>query len=207
MNTDRLNELSFDEFKRLVERDVKGQLAAKEQGVPALLRDPEVVERWCAALSALLRSVEGQLSTQQADMRGRLEFHSRKAESAREALEELVIRGDESKISQGRDRVRTHEQAAAQIRQTFWEDRMRKLRFRSGVAEQYVEAKALRDQLDRWARLRMVTEERNAVIADLTSLRCAVSLHRSRVMDDSMTLDADVIDDLLWEAAGLVEEA
>jgi hypothetical protein len=136
-----------------------------------------MVERWCAALSALLRSVEGQLSTQQADMRGRLEFHSRKAESAREALEELVIRGDESKISQGRDRVRTHEQAAAQIRQTFWEDRMRKLRFRSGVAEQYVEAKALRDQLDRWARLRMVTD-------DLTSTLCGLVPEHMLFVDD-----------------------
>lgn len=210
MNVDDLLELPFDDFKKLVEREFRDQLDPDEKEVGGLLRSEEVVERWYGALSAMLRSIDGQLATQYADMKGRVAHHQRKLDLATEALDALLVNlsqkhtlseADARDEAQARAKVRGRLAELSTAKQRFWDDRVKKLRFRNGVDTAFAEAKVVRTLLTPAAARDVVVQERNELAQRVRDLEGAIRTHRALVLspDHHPDLSDDEVDDQLWE--------
>jgi hypothetical protein len=173
---ERLMHLPEDEFRDIVDADLRRR--ARRDDAEAL-RSPELVDRWFAALTAMAKSVEGQLAAREEDFRSRTA--AVKAEMGLAVNDEQVADL----------RVKLHMMQADYSR-----GRSGTLRFKSGLEEWIIEARYLRDNQRGRMYDSIVAEERNHALARVRELEAAIQEHRDNFgPDDDVTPE----DEKLWQ--------
>lgn len=160
----------------------------------AALRSPEIMDRWFTTLMTMTKSVEGQLASSQEDH-----------EAAKAELRQRITRLEEK----NRTAVIGPEGTALQQQlfdaQLEWEQlkrdyataRANKLRFKTGLDEWVIEARALRDAARATMYDSVVAEERNHYAAQVRMLREAIDAHRTEILEDE-DYEPSSADERLW---------
>lgn len=148
----KIASMSDAEFRALVDRDLR-RASTKEEA--AGLRDPAVVERWYLTLTAMKKSVEGQLGAKRAEFDGQKARLRQAFVQAEQAQADAKALGDQAGVAKAQNRIRKLREEWASVQERFARPRAATLRFQSGVDETLLEARSLRSRLsDENARLR-----------------------------------------------------
>jgi hypothetical protein len=116
---DRLLALDLSSFRVIVDRDLRRDASAAEA---AALRTPELADKWVTALTAISKSVDGQLGARRADyLAARARFS--KSMSEADYLESRKL-----------------QRSWAEVTESYAKARGATLRFKSGLEEALVEA-------------------------------------------------------------------
>jgi chromosome segregation ATPase len=156
--TQKIAALSDDDFRSLVDRDLRREDTQEEAQA---LRSPDLVHRWYTILVAMSKSVDGQLAAK------RYDYEAQKAQlrgqfvSAESALAEAKLHRDTPRVHGAQDRIRELRQDWALMTERYARSRAATLRFKSGLEETLVEARLFRDQIRDVLYESVVTEERN----------------------------------------------
>lgn len=154
---ERLLSMPETTFRRLVDADVRKK---GTEEVAESLRSPQVVRRWLSALTAMAKSVEGQLAAREAD----LEVLQLEYEKASRGASEAELAKLEA------------EYLSAQTREATW--RASVLRFKTGLDEAITEAKQVQDAALATMFDLAVIAERNHALERIQVLEEAIRLHR-----------------------------
>lgn len=157
------------DFNDLVNRDLRGRATPEES---SSLRAPDLAGKWLLALTRIQRSVEGQLASMQED------FLSRRAEiklygSPQMHIELIELQKNHSAVRAG------------------------KLRFKTGLEEALVEARAIVDELRGSHYDSLVASERNYYAEQRGRLQEAIRRHQAETLADD--LEPSEFDERLWE--------
>lgn len=147
------------------------------------LRSPELLDRWNTTLLTMSKSVEGQLASKQEDH-----------EAAKAAL-----RIQMAELERKHDAVKLHEakQKWEKLKQDYATARGNMLRFKTGLDEWVIEARALRDATRSAMYDSVVAEERNHYAAQVQRLRGAIESHRTQILEDEQ-YEPSSADERLW---------
>lgn len=154
-------------FREIVEEDLRRK-STPEQA--AMLRSPEVVDRWFSTLLQMTKSVEGQLSARALDWtRTKLQLESNSSAFEREQQNYLT-----------------------------WKAGI--IRFKTGLDEYLVEARHLRDKLLGRNLENALLDELSVTRARVRTLEEAISQHRDTICSDPDADDAhEEADEALWD--------
>lgn len=170
-------------FRKEVDADLRRPEPSDRQAHEnrrAALRTPELVDRWNTALQMISKSVEGQLASKQEDMA-----------AARAALARQI-----AKTTPGSPewiKLKDQQEAA---KEAYATSRAQMLRFKTGLDEWVIEARALRDSLKATMYDSIIADERNHYAAQVQELRAAIDAHRTQMLDDDY--EPSSADELLW---------
>lgn len=150
----------------------------------AALRSPELVDRWNTTLMTMSKSVEGQLASKQEDH-----------EAAKAELRQRIalLAKDPSRA----DELFQARQEWEQIKKDYATARAQMLRFKTGLDEWVIEARALRDASRATMYDSVVAEERNYYAAQVQMLRAAIDAHRTEILEDE-DYEPSSADERLW---------
>lgn len=123
---DRLLDMNAGQFASVVDKELRGKATPDES---TALRSPQVAERWHGTLLAMMKSVDGQLGARRAD------FMSNRARFTKQLL-----------AAEYEERFQL-ERSWAEQREMFNRSRASTLRFKSGLEETIIEARALVDEI------------------------------------------------------------
>lgn len=165
-------------FRRVIDSDLRGQAEAP---VSAALRSDKLVERWYATLSAMSKSVEGQLAARRAD-----------ADAFFLQTQDALSKAENSTLANELQRQLTQRQ----MKDAEW--RASTIRFKTGLEETMMEARRLRENLRGGMYDSVVTEERNRALDRVKELEDAIRSHRDHECSDECE-DRCWGDDLLWK--------
>lgn len=192
-----LLEMPHETFKNVVDKDLRAPTTDTPEGrkrtlkpheAPdwyarhAALRTPTVVDRWYMTLNQIAKSVDGQLAAKTEDF-----------EADRASLRARLLLADEKEAIQIRADMEN-------LRARFSKARAGTLRFKTGVDEAFVEARALRDGARDRLYDSIVAEERNRYATRVAALETAIREHREASLEAGV--DAEHYDLRLW---GVVE--
>lgn len=150
----------------------------------AALRSPELVDRWNTTLMTMSKSVEGQLASKQEDH-----------EAAKAELRQRIARL--AKDPSMADELFQARQEWEQIKKDYATARAQMLRFKTGLDEWVIEARALRDASRATMYDSVVAEERNYYAAQVQMLRAAIDAHRTEILEDE-DYEPSSADERLW---------
>lgn len=165
-----ISDLPTLEFQDLVNKDVRGEL---DPETSQQLRAPENLNRWYDGLLKLKRTVEAQLTSNQADL------------ASKQA--DLL----------GRGQAGLQEWLAAKAAAERW--RQGAIRFKNGVEERLAEAKRIRHETNESSFVASLVRERDRAMLEAARLRTAILEHKTTVLSDN---DDDSTDDRLWATLG-----
>lgn len=177
--TSSLCDLSDEEFRQVVDDDLRGKADAK---ISPQLRKPENVDRWYSVLLAMTKSVEGQLAARRSDWDG-LRTHL----------------GSEIALKTG-----TNEEAIlrAQLqseRERYLKWRAGIIRFKTGLDEWLAEARHLRDRTRGDMIERVTKDERAFLSSRVRTLEEAIRRHRDHLLAEDLDDEAhEKADEALW---------
>ena len=169
-----------ESFRDFVDRDIRMQTSESEAEA---LRSPAYAERWLTTLNVMQRSIEGQLAAKQE------EFLAERARLRRLLRREV----DEN------DRSRLQDQLDA-LQETHSRDRAKKLRFKTGLDEALVEARAVVDALRGSQYDSIVSTERNYYAEQRRRLEEAIRLHQAQTTEED--IEPSEYDEQLWAVIG-----
>ena len=167
-----------ESFKDFVDRDIRGHTTQAEAEA---LRSPALAERWFTTLMMMQRSIEGQLAAKQE------EFQAERARLRR------LLRSEQ--VSHVRTQI---EDQLDRLQEDHSRDRAKKLRFKTGLDEALVEARAVVDALRGHQYDSLVAEERNYYAEQRRLLEEAIRLHQAQTLADG--IEPGDHDEKLWEA-------
>lgn len=165
---------SGETFRDLVDRDIRGRTTVREA---ALLRSPDLAELWLATLTAMQRSIEGQLAAKQEEFL---------AERAR--IRRLARRDPDGDYANDLDALQQKHSA----------DRAKKLRFKTGLDEALIEARSVVDALRGSQYDSIVAGERNYYAEQRRLLEEAIRLHQAQITAEG--IEPSEYDEQLWSA-------
>jgi hypothetical protein len=174
-------------FRQEVDADLRrpGPRERREYEVRrAALRSPELVDRWTTVLLTMTKSVEGQLASKQED-------HEAAKADLRQKIATLEQTAPHS------DDLFKARQEWEQLKKEYAQSRAQMLRFKTGLDEWVIEARALRDSLRSTMYDSVVAEERNHYAAQVQVLRAAIDAHRTRILEDE-DYEPSSADERLW---------
>lgn len=169
--TQRIAKLSEDDFRELVDRDLRRDNTEDESQA---LRSPALVDRWYAILVSMSKSVDGQLAAKRED------FEAQKARLRGQFVEidsdlaEAKIRHDTKGVQQADARTRVLRQEWQSTSEKYSRSRAATLRFKSGLEETLVEARMYRDRVRDRLYDHVVAEERNRLASRVRRLESAL---------------------------------
>lgn len=135
------------------------------------LRTPELIDRWWMTLQMIAKSVEGQLASMQED----------------HEAEKATLRAEMAKCPTWAGTIpccAEHAEAWETAKAEFARNRSGRLRFKTGLDEWLIEARALRDGLRGSMYDSIVAEERNHYAGVAKALKEAITQHRAEILDD-----------------------
>lgn len=177
---DTFASMSRDEFRQLVDREMRGRATDAEA---AALRDPRVVNRWYTVLLAMKKSIEGQLAAK------RQEFEAQRAQlrqafaQTEQALADAKLLGDESTKEKAEQRLRKLREEHGALVERNAKGRTGMLRFQSGLEETLVDARRIRTEM---------LGDREQLAERVRLLEAAIMAHR--MVED----DPSPADEKLW---------
>lgn len=167
-------------FRKEVDSDLRPGDGERWKARHRALRSPTCVDRWFMVLSQMAKSVDGQLAAKADDY-----------EAARaETREQLLAATDAVQQMGFRRRLES-------LKAEYSRNRANTLRFKSGLDEALIEARALRDSVRDRLYDSVVAEERNRYAARVTTLEEAIRDHQ-----DAFTagdIDPEPHDLHLWD--------
>lgn len=195
MNTpEALLRMPHETFKNVVDKDLRAPTADTPEGKKrtlkpheapdwyarhASLRTPPVVDRWYMTLNQIAKSVDGQLAAKTEDY-----------EADRATLRaRLLLVTDDAEANQIKAEMET-------LKARFSKARAGTLRFKTGVDEAFVEARAMRDSARDRLFDSIVAEERNRYATRVAALEAAIREHREASLEAGV--DAEPYDLRLW---------
>lgn len=180
----RLQAMDDRTFRNEVDEDLRRPGPSQRRSYEtrrAALRSPELVDRWNTTLQQITKSVEGQLASKQEDY-----------EAARAAL-----RREANKLTPGSPEWLKNKDEQEALKVEYATERAGKLRFKTGLDEWVVEARALRDAHRATMYDSIVAEERNHYAEELRRLKEAIETHRSQILHDE-DYEPSSADERLW---------
>lgn len=169
---DQIAELNDEDFRDLVDRDLRRENTDAEA---AALRSPALVDRWYSVLVGMLKSVDGQLAAKKEDFEAHKARIKAQFVEAEQALAEARIKRDNARIHAAEARNRTLRQEWASITEKYSRSRAATLRFKSGLEETMVEARAIRDKVQNRLYEHVVAQERNHYAERVQTLEKAIA--------------------------------
>lgn len=148
------------------------------------LRTPELVDRWNTTLLAMTKSVEGQLASKQEDH-----------DAARATLKIRIAELEQDPTR--RAELFEARQEWEKLKLDYATARAQMLRFKTGLDEWVIEARALRDATRATMYDSIIAEERNYYATQVQILRAAIDAHRSQILDDE-DYEPSSADERLW---------
>lgn len=185
---DHLLEMSDKEFRDIVDQDLRKDSSNKRaraelpEGVSAALRDSRVASRWLTHLSQMQRTVEGTLAAREAE-----------SESKRADLRRAVIEAEDNLEPTAHLRAKLEEE-----KKNYLYTRAGTLRFKSGLEEVLLEARAIVEKHDVEAYRSQVFKERNAYASRVEELEEAIREHKRSFYDEEDDLEPSDTDLKLW---------
>lgn len=176
MNVDDLLAMSREDFAQLVDMEVRGRAPADQS---ALLRSPELADRWYSQLVVMKKSAESQLAAKAAD-----DKHQRLA---------LLDAADASEPMVAKDLRRR----ASESYQLYLKWRAGVLRFRAGVEERLAEASWRRRSVPSMIPTALL-DERRQLLDQVAALSQAIGMHKASMADVNPD-DIDDADEQLWK--------
>lgn len=183
--------LDDEAFRDVIDDDLRKRGEDRSDWETGLvLRHPLVVERFYMELLRLGKSIEGQLSTLEADYQ------------ARRARLEAKLSIAQSQVATGRANGETQGKIVNMTadlktqRSEFMSDRAKKLRFKTGLDMHTIEVRYIVDSL-RPSFESLVAEERNHYSARCRQLENAIRDHQTAVLDDT-SIEPSRADEELW---------
>lgn len=171
-HVDKIAALDDEDFRELVDRDLRRENTDAEA---AALRAPALVDRWYSVLVGMAKSVDGQLAAKKQD------YEAQKARmrglfvEAENALAEAKIKRDNAAIHNAEARTRTLRQEWQAVTEKYARSRAATLRFKSGLEETMVEARALRNKVRNRLFEHVVADERNHYAERVRTLEQAIA--------------------------------
>lgn len=181
----KLLALEDEAFRQIVDDDLRD---FEHSGAYAMaLRSPAIVDRWHSTLTAMLKSVDGQLAARGLDW---------EATRARIAKERLDIEADDGLMPDEREakliaKDREHEDE----REQYAKSRAGTMRFKTGLEEWLVDARRIKQGLTDRLYDSVVTRERNYYAERARSLEEGITQHQKVVIASSLPTEAD---EALW---------
>ena len=185
--------LNDEDFRDLVDRDLRRENTDQEA---AALRSPALVDRWYNVLVGMTKSVDGQLAAKKQDYDAQKARYRQQFLDADAAL--AAARGDDTQVIQVEQKIRGLQQELASMSERFSRSRAATLRFKSGLEETMVEARAIRNTLRDRLFETVVVEERNRLASKLQSLESAILAHKLEHLEDASDADHK-----LWQQADI----
>jgi hypothetical protein len=167
-----------ESFKDFVDRDIRGHTTQAEAEA---LRSPALAERWLTTLTMMQRSIEGQLAAKQEEFQ---------AERAR-------LRRERRRLTDP-DQIDRTDDVLDRLQENHSRDRAKKLRFKTGLDEALVEARAVVDALRGHKYDSLVADERNYYAEQRRLLEEAIRLHQAQMLAEG--IEPGEHDEKLWEA-------
>lgn len=164
-------------FKNFVDRDIRGHTTQAEAEA---LRSPESAEQWLATLTMMQRSIEGQLAAKHE------EFQAERARLRREKRRLTDL-----------DEIDRTADVLDRLQEAHSRDRAKKLRFKTGLDEALVEARAVVDALRGHKYDSLVADERNYYAEQRRLLEEAIRLHQEQMLAEG--IEPGDHDEKLWE--------
>lgn len=159
---DDLLALDDDNFREVVDRDLRRETSME---VAAALRSPELVDRWLAVLTSMMKNVENTLAFRAQDFDANKAALRRRMSRARNQREVETLKDELEKTKEAHARSRA-----------------KTLRFKAGLEEHLIEA---RYQWDRaHPDLVLVRVERDAFEERVNVLERALKAHRRQAIAD-----------------------
>jgi hypothetical protein len=180
-----LLKMDDEDFRNIVDADLRD---FDHSGKWALgLRSPAVVERWHATLTAMLKSVEGQLAAREAD------WTSTKARLSKERIE---VESDGGLMeSEFQQKMTALDLEFETEREKHFKTKAGTMRFKTGLEEWLVEAGRIRDSITDKLYESVVSRERNYYAERARALEDGITQHQKMVQASSVPSEAD---EKLW---------
>ena len=176
------------EFRQVVDQDLRKDSSNKRaraelpEGVSKALRDPDVAKRWLNHLSQMQRTVEGTLAAREAE-----------SESKRSSIRQQIFEAEASREPTAHLRALLEEE-----KKNYLYSRAGTLRFKSGLDETALEARAIVERHDVEAYRSQVFKERNSYAARTEELEKAIREHKEDFYDEEDDLEPSKADLRLW---------
>lgn len=176
------------EFRQVVDQDLRKDSSNKRaradlpEGVSKALRDPDVAKRWLNHLSQMQRTVEGTLAAREAE-----------SESKRANIRQQIFEAEANREPTAHLRALMEEE-----KKNYLYSRAGTLRFKSGLDETWLEARAIVERYDTEAYRNQVFKERNNFAARTEELEKAIREHKEDFYAEEDDLEPSKADLRLW---------
>lgn len=182
----RLNGLDPTSFKTEVNADLRPEAHGAQSRIRhEALRSPAVVDRWFTTLSQIAKSVDGQLAAKIEDN-----------QATKAALRAEIIGLEEGGLTEDGKSLKDLQRDLEVLASKYARARAGTLRFKTGLDETLIEARALRDSLRDRLYDTVVADERNRYAARVKVLEEGIAAHQQAA--DLAGLDPEAHDEMLW---------
>ena len=182
-----------DEFRRLINEDIRRKDGEGDLRLAAVLRSPELAPRYYANLVRTLKNVEGQLAARESEyeaLRARLKAKLGIAQSKE------VDHPDEEERRKAHGQVVNLTAQLETEKSKYLTTRTKSLRYKTGLDMALVEIRSIIDSQHDDLYDTFVARERNHLAERVRTLEAAIRNHQTAMIAEG---DAGETDELLWK--------